>query len=125
MALPLNQISGMPQMYAAFQGWRSTITVETVTQRIINGLVQDTKTPVSFKGVIQPLKPQEIALKPEGQRSWEWLWIHCLRGPLNLLTNDKIIYNSKEYKVMAVKDYSLNNYIEYHLVADYAPGRNC
>lgn len=125
MATPLNQLSGMPQMFAAFLGWGSRITVQIVRQTVIDGLVTQTKTPYSFQGTVQPLKPQEIALKPEGQRSWEWLWIHCLRGPLNLTTNDIITYNGKEYKVMAVKDYSLNNFIEYHLVANYSPADNC
>lgn len=142
---PLNKISGMPQLVNAFNGWASNITLYKRTQVIIDGLVRygampsrwdepneyyDTQgvkwdspippvTKISFRGVIQPLSPKQIALKPEGQRAWEWLQIHCLSGSLNLTTNDQIIYNGQDYKIMATNDYSLNGYIEYHLIRDY------
>lgn len=142
---PLNIGSGMPQMGAAFAGWQSPIVVYKRTQLVLDGLVRygalpsrwdrpdefyDTQgevwdspippvTQIGFNGVIQPLSPKNIALKPEGQRAWEWLQIHCLAGALNLTTNDQIIYLGLDYKVMAVNDYSLNNYIEYHIIRDY------
>ncbi|WP_299074738.1 hypothetical protein [uncultured Paraglaciecola sp.] len=119
MAKTLNNISGMPKMKAAFAGWFKSLTLQVVTQTIDEGFVTDDMESVTFKGTIQPLSKEELRLKPEGQRSWEWLQIHCLSGSLNLTTNDRICYNEKIYKVMALKDYSLNNYIEYHLVADY------
>jgi len=115
----LNQMTGMPQMKAAFSNWMTTITLAIVTQNVVNGFIYDTTTVVSFKGVIQPLSPEQIQLKPDGQRSWPWLQIHCVAGSLNLVTNDIILYNDVRYKVMAVKDYSLNNFIEYHVIKDY------
>lgn len=115
----INQLSGMPQMVAAFQGWMSKITIGIITQTVVDNFTQDTQTDITFQGTVQPLSPRQIALKPEGQRAWEWLQIHCFSGNLNLHPNDRIIYNSEQYKVMADNDYSLNNYIEYHLVRDY------
>lgn len=117
--VPLNQQSGMPQMSAAFAGWTLPITLEIVVQAIAAGLVVETLTPVTFNGTIQPLKPQEIRLKPEGQWSWIWLQIHVVNGSLPLKTNDQILYNSKYYKVMAIRDYSLNNYTEYQVIENY------
>ena len=70
-------------------------------------------------GVWQPLRTEQLMSKPEGQRSWEWVWIHAKSGELNLQTADKVIFNSKRYKVMGVKDYSLNGFVEYELVKDY------
>jgi hypothetical protein len=119
-AKPLNQVSGMPQMSAAFAGWMMPITIGFVTQTVAStGFVTQAVENITFRGTIQPLSPEEIELKPDGQRSWEWLQIHCLQGSLNLKTNDIIVFNLIKYKVMAVKDYSLNNYIEYHVVKDY------
>jgi hypothetical protein len=145
-AKPLNQSSGMPQMGAAFAGWAKIITIYRRNQIVIDelvGYVDDlnkwdqggienwdtptaefdqpvaTVTKITFKGTIQPLSAKQISLKPEGQRSWEWLQIHCFSGPLNLDTNDIIIYNGKNFKIMGVWDYSLNNYIEYHAIRDY------
>lgn len=118
-AKPLNQSSGMPQMAAAFRGWMTTIILRRVTQPIVDGLVTELIEDITFRGTIQPLSPQKTALKPEGQRAWKWMQIHCLTGATNLVTNDRIIYNGELFKVMDILDYKLNNYIEYHLVKDY------
>ncbi len=109
-------------MGAAFAGWMKPITLIRITQSITDGLVTDNEASITFQGTIQPLSPRMIALKPEGQRAWEWLQIHAFAGSLNLDDNDRISYNDKRFKVMATNDYSLNNYIEYHVVRDYENG---
>lgn len=119
MATPLNQLSGMPQMSAAFSGWTISISLKKITQTVVNGFVQNAETDLTIKGIWQPLSPDEIALKPDGQRSWEWIWLHVEGKTLLFKTNDRIIRNGIKYKIMAVKDYTLNNYSEYHLVLDY------
>ena len=119
MAKTLNQISAMPQMRSAFRGWMATVTLKKIVQVIVDGLVTDTEKLIRFKGVVQPLDPEQINLKPEGQRSFEWLQIDCFSGSNNLTTNDRIVYNSLPYKIMGVFDYSQNGYIEYHAVRDY------
>jgi hypothetical protein len=120
MPKKLNEINSMPQMEAAFSGWFSTITLTRITQ-VVNGdgYIQENEENINFQGTIQPLSPEELMLKPDGQRSFEWLQIHCLAGSLNLKTNDQIVYNTRIYKVMSVKDYSLNNYIQYDILEDY------
>lgn len=119
MAKPLNQISGQPQMGRAFMGWMKNITLTRRRDSVVNdGLVVDSEEEITFKGVIQPLSARAIALKPDGQRAWQWLQIHCVAGT-NLRDNDQIIYNGQKYKVMATWDYSLNGYIEYHVVHDF------
>lgn len=111
----------MPQISFAFSGWMNSITLIMIKQTIVNGLVQELQTPVTFQGVIQPLKAREIRQYPEGQRAWAWLQIHCMGTQLQLTVNDKIIYNGKQFKVMGKLNYELNNYIEYHAVADFTP----
>lgn len=116
----LNQLSGMPQMGRAFAGWMKKITLQRRVQAIVDdGFQSYVDTDFTFDGVIQPLSPKQIMLKPEGQRAWTWLQVHCFSGNLNLNTNDQIIYNGDLFKVMAELDYSLNGYIEYHLIKDY------
>ncbi len=119
---PLNLGSGMPQMGPAFQGWQKKITVVKITQTIVNGLTVDAEQTISFQGTIQPLSPKNLVLKPEGMRSWKWLQIHAFSGSLNLVDNDRIEYGGDRYKVMGLYDYSLNNFIEYHLVRDFQDG---
>ena len=119
MALPLNQISGMPKMSSTLSGWQSIIDLYVVTQTIVDGFPVPSRVLHKFRGTIQPLSPEAIKLKSEGQRSWEWLQIHVVAGDLNLSNNDVIEYNGVEFKVMAKRDYTLNGYVEYHAVKDY------
>ena len=111
--------NGMPNMANTLTGWEVPLTLIKITQSIIEGDLTITETPINFMGVWQPLRDEQLQFKPEGQRSWEWIWIHAKSGTLNLNTADKVIFNSKRYKVMNIKDYSLNGFIEYQLVRDY------
>lgn len=115
----LKALSGMPQMAMTLNGWEVQLTLVKVFQDIVEGDLVTTEQEISFVGVWQPLKDEDLQFKPEGQRSWEWIWIHAKSGTLNLQTADKVIFNNKRYKVMSVKDYSLNGFIEYQLVRDF------
>lgn len=106
-------------MGRAFSGWTTRILLTKCMQNVVNGLVTTQQIPISFYGTIQPLSAREISLKPEGQRSWTWLQVHCQAKATNLIPGDQVIYGVDLYKVMALKDYSLNGFIEYHLVRDY------
>jgi hypothetical protein len=78
---------------------------------------------MNFMGTWQPLSAEKIALKPEGERSWKWIQLHCRNGLKNLETNDLVIRDGEKtrYKVMERLDYSLSGFIEYHLVEDFQP----
>lgn len=115
MASKLNALSGMPQMRAAFSGWKSLVTLEVVTNAInADGLNIPTTTQKIFKGTVQPLSVEQLRIKPESQRSNEWLQLHFENGATELNDGDQIIYKTKSYKINGKKDYSLNNFIEYH-----------
>ena len=111
--------AGMPQMNTTLEGWEVPLMLIRVIQNVIDGDLSTTEEVINFKGVWQPLKDEALELKPEGQRSWEWIWIHAQASELNLETGDKIIFQDKRYKVMQKKDYSLNSYVEYQLCRDY------
>ena len=111
--------NGMPNMRNTLSGWEVPLNLVKVTQKIVDGEAKKSEEFIRFMGVWQPLRDEELQFKPEGQRSWEWIWIHAKSGTLNLQTQDKVIFNNKRYKIMNVKDYSLNGFIEYHLVRDY------
>lgn len=111
--------AGFPQVSEVLTGWETAITLVKITQKITDGDRVTTENNITFQGVIQPLRTEQLMAKPENMRSWEWLWIHAKSGALNLHTGDKIRFNNKLYKVMGVKDYSLNGYVEYEIVKDY------
>ena len=116
----LSQINGAPQISSAFMGWTSTLLLVRISQTIVDGLVDDSADQIPFQGVVQPLSPKQLVLKPEGERAWAWLQIHVQNSsPVKLDVNDRIMYNCRKYKVMAQSDWSANGYMEYHVVADY------
>ncbi len=119
----LNQLRGTPQITSAMLGWASRLILVRIAQEIIDGFVQEIIQQIEFQGVVQPLSPKQIMLKPEGERAWTWLQIHIqANSPVKLTVGDKIMYNCERYKVMARLDYSANNYIELHCVQDFQNG---
>lgn len=115
----LKSLSGMPNMAATLSGWEVPLTLVKVTQDVRDGFLFTTETEINFIGVWQPLRDEQLELKPEGQRSWKYYWIHAKSGTLDLETADKIIFQGKQYKVVERKDYSLNGFIEYQVCEDY------
>jgi hypothetical protein len=111
--------SGMPNVSNALSNWCAEITLKKITSTWDRGENIETFSNIVFLGVTQPLNPKQIALKPEGQRAWQWLQIHSFSGPLDLNTNDRVEIDNNNYKIMAISDYSRNGYIEYHAVRDY------
>lgn len=109
----------MPQLDSALSGWEVPLTLVRVYQDIVEGDLVTREEKIDFMGCWQPLKDEQLQSLPEGWRSWSWYWIHAKSGTLNLNTADKILFEGKRYKVMAVKDYSLNGYIEYHVILDF------
>jgi len=116
---PLASLTNMPQMDTTLQGWQAPLTLVRVKQNVVDGDLVTSETTISFQGVWQPLKDEALSLKPEGQRSWEWIWIHAVASQLNLETADKVIFQGKRYKVIQKKDYSLNGFVEYQLCRDF------
>lgn len=117
--IPLNQNAGtMPDVSGALFDWFQPMTFGVVVKTTQNFQVIETKTDVSFMGVWQPLTDRQLALKPEGQRSWKWFMLHA-QPTLVLDTDSVVTYLGVQYRVMSQKDYKLDGYIEYHLVNDY------
>ena len=115
----LSGLSGMPQMNNTLNGWEVPLTLVKVIQNVVEGDLVTTELKINFKGVWQPFSYQQLALLPEGQRDWSHYLIHAKSGTLDLQTADKIIFQGNRYKVLERKDYGLNGYIEYHVIADY------
>ena len=111
--------SGMPQMASTLSGWEVPLILIKIIQNVIDGDLVTSEQTIKFMGVWQPLRDEALELKPEGQRSWEWVWIHARSSELNLETGDKVLFKNRRYKVMQKKDYGLNAFVEYHLCRDY------
>ena len=112
--------SGMPQMGHVLDGWEVPLTLVKIIQDVTDGELVYSEIRYNFMGVWQPLRTEQLQLKPEGQRSWQWIQLHVKSNvDLALETADKVIFRNELFKVIEKKDYTLNGYIEYQLCKDY------
>lgn len=117
--VPLNANSGtVPDVADTIMDWFQLMTFGVITKTVVAFQLEEDVTNVSFHGVIQPLTGRQIAMKPEGQRQWDWIMVHSDLS-LKLEIDDIIIYLGKQYRVQNSKDYSLYKYFYYELVEDW------
>lgn len=110
--------NNLPQVDEVIMDWFLPVSFGKVTKQLLNFKVQEVVETIETQGVVQPLSPRELEMKPEGQRAFTWLMVHCLPN-VQLKTDDILIYNSTRFRVMASNDYSAYGYLEYHLMQDY------
>lgn len=104
----------MPDVSDALWGLVDPIRFRQVSKEPVDYEVVETLgQPVWFDGNLQPIKWQELAVKPEGQRQWKWWTLWCVvELPLDYILEDSL---GKRYRVMAVRDWSVHGYYEYEL----------
>lgn len=109
---------GIPQMGQALKGWFQPMIFILVVKTEVLFKVEETLTEIKFMGVWQPYSAEQLALKPEGQRSWRWFTVHA-DPTLILKPDEKVTYKDLTYRVMQKQDYKEYDYVEYHLIEDY------
>jgi len=109
-----------PLINGALSKWESSLILIKCTKTIVDYEESESTEGIPFMGVIMPLSPEQLTIKPLELRSWKWMQLY-VRRPFNILeTNDKIEdENGVLYKVMAIIDYTRSGFHEYHLVAEY------
>lgn len=105
-------------MAATLTSWQVPLTLKKTVQNVVDGDLVATIKSYQFKGVIQPLSDEKLQSKPEGQRSWDFYWVHT-NSNLPFQTADKIIYKNIRYKITAIKNYDLYGYQELEVIKDY------
>lgn len=118
---PLFANSGtMPDVSGAIYDYFQKMLFEKITKSVVNSQNVEVTTPLYTLGLWQPMKVQMIAMKPEGQRKWKWFILHAAPALANALFPDDVInYLGVQYRVAEKFDWSLNGYVEYHIVDDY------
>lgn len=108
----------LPNMSDAILNWFQAMTFTTIVKTVVNFVVVETPTNVTFQGVWQPFTTQQLVMKPIGQRDWKWFTVHA-QISLALSPDDVITYQGTQYRVVEKLDYSSYGYFEYHLVQDF------
>lgn len=98
----------LPNLHNALIGWeQDIILVKTTFNEVDIGQIEEIEEMTPFKGVVQPLKPYSISLKPIELRAFEWIMIHVGDNiPVILKNGDKIKWGAKYYKIMEVLNWS-------------------
>lgn len=117
--IPLNQSTGTtPELSGALLDLFQPMSFQVVTKTVEGYKVKEKSSPINFRGLLQPLSAQRLAMKPEGERKWIWQRLHATPD-LELNPDDVIVYNGVQYRVMAKYGWALYGYVEYELVNDY------
>ena len=109
----------LPHVGAALHGWMQLMVFGLICKQNIDGYTQEIKSKVTTHALRQPLTPQQLSLKPQGQRDWKWEQLHALPD-LQMNPDDQVTYLGQTYRVMEKKEYPEYGYIEYHVGQDFS-----
>lgn len=118
IALAMNA-GNLPNMSDALLDYFQPMVFTILTKTISKFKVSEQPNNKNFYGVWQPLSPQQLVMKPHGQRSWRWFSLHS-DPTLSLKPDDIVKYEGIPYRVMGKFDYTRYKYMQYELVEDYA-----
>jgi hypothetical protein len=102
-------------MSAAFWNWTEPIQFNIVTTTAVDFEAKDTLVnQVVFDGTIEPIAPQKLWIKPEGERKWKYwtLWTEQ-----DLIVGAIILdEHGKFYRVSDKSDWRQGDYQQYEIV---------
>lgn len=108
----------LPDVSGALLSWFQKMLFVKVVKTIVNFQVVETPTRIFFQGVMQAFSEQQLKMKPEGQRAWNWYQLHAELG-LVLNPDEVVNYLGNQYRVKSKIDHTQYGFIEYHLILDY------
>jgi len=118
-SIPLSQSwTGLPNVRTTLNGWFRPLTMTKIIKQQEDFQLKEYFYDVKTNGVLQPFSPQQLSIKPEGQRSWIWQMLHATPD-LVLKTDDQVIITGTKYRVMEKLDYKEYGYVQYNLVQAY------
>lgn len=118
----INLMQGsIPDLGETLSDWYQNMCFEKVG-KLLDGdtafQVVETTTVIPFRGIIVPERPWELTLKPVAQRTWKFY--KCFAETvLPLFTDDVVLWQGSQYRVVAVTDWTLYGYMEYSLAQDW------
>lgn len=114
----LSDLTDLPNVSSGVMLFFQPLKVDIVVKQQVNGYTEETTLCRNTHGTRQPFSPQQLAMRPEGERNWIWQKLHCLPD-LVLKTDDQVRIQKILYRVVSRTDYREYGYLEYDLVQDY------
>ena len=108
----------IPNVADVVQSWSIPMTAHKIEEDIVDFEVVEKRKRINFKGVPpQPITPQELQLKPEGQRDWKYYTIYSTYKFKidDLIEIDKIRYRIKQVQAWR----NIYGYWKFEMIEDY------
>lgn len=109
---------GLPDVSGAVQSFLQPARLGIVHKAQVSGYTQETVSWIRTQLVRQAFTPEQLALKPEGERSWKWYTLHTLPD-ICLKTDDIIMLHGLRMRIMEISGYAEYGFNEYHAIEDY------
>lgn len=104
-------------MADALAGWGTRITFK-LAQKVIADFeaVEKPITDVRFNGVLEPIPPRKLMVKPEGERNWKWYTMWSRR----LIPNGETVIDDRglSYRIMSNSPWRHGGFNEYEMVQE-------
>jgi hypothetical protein len=103
-----------PNVAEAFSDWTSAVQMKVVNKEAVDFEVNEQVLKVvAFDAVMQPIPPQRVDRKPEGQRIWKWweMWADTSLAPDTVVQDQ----NGLQFRIQSVQDWSQAGYFHYEL----------
>ena len=121
-AVDVGAVSQAPNVSSVLNGCLDpvTFTVVTKSQDPVTMEIIDTTRSVTTLAAIQPLRTRELAMKPEGERSWQWYKIFALPD-LMMKLGDMVTIGAETFRVMGSRNWRSKGYMYYEIVDTFTP----
>lgn len=112
-------IPALPNLNNAVLAWAQQLEFVVMSKSIEDFEIKESFLVYKVLGTKQPLKPQRLAIKPEGQRAWKWFELHL--SPQARINIDDVIQfgGCDQFRVMAKEDFSEYGYIRYEVAQGF------
>ena len=111
----------MPSLADGIQDWGSPIQFIRILKNEVDFQITEsvqqgfTRLKLIVNGIIVPLTPRQLAIKPEGQRAWKWLSLKTT-ADVTMQPDDETVYEGMHFRVMGEAVWRNNGIVEYHLL---------
>lgn len=114
----VGEANDLPDMSGGIQMYYQKLVLNLVTTQNDKGYARELLRPIYTMGVRVTQTARQLALKPEGERSWKWSTLYTEPG--TGLSNDDIVsVQGTRYRVTSNRDNKEYGCMEYELLEDY------